>query len=82
MNFKEINKELTSKAAKDTAQRVLNNLASISKGNYVMLERCYLARVYEGQVFKVLCDPVKIYKCYYVKLERLGLFNIGFVKKI
>ncbi len=82
MTNTEVNNKLINKAMKDVADRVNNNLAIIHKGDTVMPIYCYEAIKYQGQSFKVLSDPVKQSYNWVVELEQLGLFDLGFIKKI
>ena len=81
-NFTDENNKLIDKAIKDIAERVNANLATIQKGDTVQLVYCYEAVKYHGQPFKVLSDPVKQGLYWVVELEHLGLFHLGFIKKI
>lgn len=81
-NFTEANNVLVNKAELEIKKRVNDNLASIKKGDKVQLIYCIDALRHEGKVFKVLADPTWQGYCWCVELDQLGLFHLGFVKKI
>lgn len=80
--FTEENNKLIEKAQADIAKRVETNLATIHKGDTVQLVYCYEAFKYGSQGFKVLADATWQGYCWCIELEELGLFHIGFIKKI
>ena len=73
---------ILSKKQVEYEKKVKENLATIRVGDAVVCVDCWEAELYGDKEFKVISEPWQIGGSWCVKLEGIGAFDIGRLKKV